>query len=70
VANDDMTTIAELSDADLDMVSAGSNHGALVNINLPINIGIQIANQTNTAVFSVATQGGSQWLNLGQFGIA
>ena len=73
MTNDDMTTIAELSDADLDMVSAGSNHGSLVNVNIPvaINIGVQVANQQNIAVFSiVGNQGGFQSLNLGQWGIA
>ena len=66
--NQHVATVKELSDAELDLVAAGSrgNYGSLVNLNnlVNINLGIQLANQSNIAVFSTATQGGSQSLNL------
>jgi hypothetical protein len=72
VVTTDVTTIVELSDAELDMVAAGShlNLSNLVTVNLPINIGVQLAGQANIALFSIATQGGLQSLNLTQLGVA
>lgn len=73
VVTSDVTTIVELSDAELDMVAAGSHLSLnnLVTVNLPINIGIQLAGQANIALFSIATtQGGLQSLNLTQLGVA
>jgi hypothetical protein len=53
----DASTLVELSDPDLDLVTGGYSR-SLVNINLPIdiNVGIQISNQINTAVLSIANQ--------------
>ena len=62
-----LATMAELSDAELDMVAAGAIHtNSLVAINVPIaiNVGVALANQANVAVFSAATQGGPQILSL------
>jgi hypothetical protein len=72
VVTSDVTTIVELSDAELDMVAAGSHLSLnnLVTVNLPINIGVQLAGQANIALFSIATQGGFQSLNLTQIGLA
>jgi hypothetical protein len=72
VVTSDVTTIVELSDAELDMVAAGSHLSLnnLVTVNLPINIGVQLAGQANIALFSIATQGGLQSLNLTQIGVA
>jgi hypothetical protein len=66
MVNDNVTTLAELSDTELDLVVAAGSH-SLVNINVPIaiNVGVQLANQVNLALFSInTTQGGGQMLNL------
>jgi hypothetical protein len=69
--NTDIATIAVLSDAELDIVAAGSSAKSLVNLNnlVSINIGVQLANQANIAVFSTAIQGGAQLLSLNQLAI-
>jgi len=66
--NNDISTIAELSNADLDLVAAGSRAGSSVNINLPIaiNIGVGVQTGLNIAVLSAAVQGITQNLNIGQ----
>jgi hypothetical protein len=53
----DVPALAELSDTDLDLVAGGRSQ-SLVNISLPVNIvvGVQISNQINTAVLSIANQ--------------
>jgi len=68
---DNMNTaaIAELTDAELDGVAAG----ALVNINVPlaINLDLGLQNQVNTIVLSKnAVAGGGQWLSLTSLAIA
>lgn len=75
--NDMAMSIVELSDTDLDAVAAGAttatrglNLSNLVSINLPINIGVGLQGQVNTAVFSLAMQGGVQNLNLSAFAFA
>jgi hypothetical protein len=71
MVNNDVGTITELSDAELDMVAAGSH--SLVNISVPvaINVGVQLANQVNLALFSInTTQGGPQNLNLAAFALS
>jgi hypothetical protein len=60
----DPTTITELSDTELYMVAAGS----LVNIDLPIEIGVVIQNQEQIAVLTKnITQTAIQLVNLSQF---
>jgi hypothetical protein len=58
--------IVELSDTELDIVAAGS----LVNISVPINIGVQVAGNQNIAVFSLATQSGRNTLIQNLLGVA
>lgn len=60
--------LTELTEFELDAVAAGT----LVNLNnlVAINIGVELANQANIAVLSMATQGGKQILNLGQLAIS
>ena len=74
MVNNDVATIAELSDTELDMVAAGSyvNLNNLVSVRVPvaINVGVLLANQSNIAVFSIATQGGTQTLNLSAIAVA
>ena len=74
MVNNDVATIAELSDTELDMVAAGSyvNLNNLVSVSVPvaINVGVLLANQSNIAVFSIATQGGTQTLNLSALAVA
>jgi hypothetical protein len=66
-----METISELSGTELDMV-AGGTLGSLVNISVPIaiDVGVGIANQANVAVFRIATQGGTQTINLNSLALA
>ncbi|HTB46927.1 MAG TPA: hypothetical protein VK741_25135 [Acetobacteraceae bacterium] len=61
MAKDDITTIEELFDTDLDMVAAGSRSSGLVSISIPIDIntGIAIGNVINIAVLSAVSQIGS-----------
>jgi len=64
-----VATIAELTDAELDVVAAG----ALVDINLPIalNVDVGLATQVNTVLFSKAVAaGGGQWVSLTSIAIA
>ena len=75
MAHSEMMPFTELSDTELDMVAAAGSHVAaasLVNINIPvqINLGVALANQTNLAVFSIATQGGAQSLALSAIALA
>jgi len=65
-----VATIAELTDAELDVVAAGSS---LVDINVPIALNIDIGTQTqvNTVLFSKnVTAGGGQWMSLTSIAIA
>ena len=68
MVNNGISTIAELSDAELDLVAAGSHAGSSVNINVPIaiNIGVGVQTGLNIAVLSAAMQGIIQNLNIGQ----
>jgi|SwirhirootsSR2_FD_contig_111_211062_length_705_multi_3_in_0_out_0_2 hypothetical protein len=51
----DASTLAELSDTDLDLVAGG--RGSLVNIgSIDINVGVLVGNQINIAVLSIANQ--------------
>jgi hypothetical protein len=51
----DASTLAELSDTDLDLVAGG--RGSLVNIGpIDINVGVLVGNQINIAVLSIANQ--------------
>jgi hypothetical protein len=64
-----VTSIVQLSDTELDMVAAGTTvSNSLVNLNnlVSINVGVQVANQQNIALFSIAQQGGGQLLSLNQ----
>jgi len=68
---DNMNTaaFAELTDAELDGVAAGS----LVNINVPlaINLDLGLQEQVNTIVLSKnVVAGGGQWLSLTSLAIA
>lgn len=75
----DVATLVELTDAELDIVAAGSstrqnslvNLSNLVNINtgVSVNTGVLLANQANIALFSTTVQGGAQSLNLNQFAL-
>jgi hypothetical protein len=60
--------ISELSETELDLVAAG----AIVNVNVPvaINIGVALAGQANIALFSLATQGGTQTIISGALAYA
>lgn len=59
----DLTTITELSDTELYMVSAGS----LVNIDIPIEIGVVVENQAQIAVLTKnITQTAMETVNLTQ----
>jgi hypothetical protein len=74
VMNYEVATIEELSDAELDLVAAGKsldlNNLVSVNVPVAINVGVALANQANVAVFSIATQGGSQTINMAAFALA
>lgn len=75
MVDSEVMPLTELSNAELDMVAAAGTHVAsspLVNINIPvqINLGVALANQTNLAVFSIATQGGAQNLALSAIALA
>ena len=72
--NEHAECLMALSDAELDLVSAAApmpKQGSLVNLNnlVSINVGVGIANQSNVAVFSTATQGGAQFVNLSQLSL-
>jgi hypothetical protein len=64
-------TLVELAGEDLDLVGAGAipSLAVGVNVNTPvftpvqINVGVLTATQVNTAVFSIAYQGGGQYLS-------
>jgi hypothetical protein len=62
----DLTTVTELSDTELHMVAAGS--GSLVNITVPIEIGVVFENQAQIAVLTKnVTQTAMETVNLSQF---
>jgi hypothetical protein len=69
MVNNDMA-ITEISDTELDWVSAGASGHSLVNVNVPINIAVGLQGQTNISVFSLATQGGANTLVFGLLSIA
>ena len=74
MVNNNVAAIAELSNAELDLVAAGSliilNNIANVSVPVAINVGVLLANQSNIAVFSIAHQGGTQTLSLRAIAIA
>jgi hypothetical protein len=72
LVNNEIATISELSEGELDLVAAGAHANSLVNINLPINIniGVGVQNGLNIAVLSLAKQSIGQNLIIGQFNFA